>query len=512
MAQLNGGQSTAAQNPVASANSQANNSDTTENPEPGAPGEAATPSHHKPGAPRAVGHWTQAQTPATAPKQPLKTTSAAVQKPAASVQDQSPLPTLAPVKAAPAQTVDPKDSDEGDQKKETSAKDKDGDLAQPAVTTAASAASVAAIPLSAILSAMVSQALPQPKELPKLKPAPGNSANAPATEAISDSDRKTAAESAAQPDKSDAKGFTEQPPVAAVGQKPQPAKKILPGMEQLSPTPKAAETKLVSTETPKSPVITAQALADSSDGTGGALNSQRMTFTGEKNEIAGSAEQKVPGTPPKGDLSAKAATYAEAARDSVVSSAKTGAPDASVSLDFSAKSTPVSLDAAKAASAVQPVDHAATQAERLGQLVSQQVTVIRQSGSDHLAVSVKLDPHTEVNLQLTNHQGQIQASVRWERGGVEGVESHWKDLQQSLAKQNVQLLPMDNKTSTRQSPNQSGGNNDTSSNFRDSSPNSQRQGRESRPRFEPAATVPLIPSTGKATARTASPQGWESWA
>ena len=84
-------------------------------------------------------------------------------------------------------------------------------------------------------------------------------------------------------------------------------------------------------------------------------------------------------------------------------------------------------------------------------LVTQEVAMIKQSGANSLAVSLKIDPQTELFLQLTNHDGQIQASLRCERGSMAGLDTHWGQLQESLSRQNVQLLPLEEKFSSRAS-------------------------------------------------------------
>ncbi|HTA29544.1 MAG TPA: hypothetical protein VK731_03635, partial [Candidatus Cybelea sp.] len=45
-------------------------------------------------------------------------------------------------------------------------------------------------------------------------------------------------------------------------------------------------------------------------------------------------------------------------------------------------------------------------------------------------------------LQLTTHNGAVQALVRLDRGSFAPEDGHWAQLQQSLARQNVELLPM----------------------------------------------------------------------
>jgi hypothetical protein len=248
------------------------------------------------------------------------------------------------------------------------------------------------------------------------------------------------------------------------------------------------------------------------DGTGGALNGQRMKFGTEKNEIAGPTAQKVPTASLKDDLPTKSANDLMIGSDSDHSGHKQDSINSALVMDWPAKASEGNVDAGKGTGAAQSVDHSAAQAERVGQLVNQQVVMIRQSGANHLAVSLKLDPHTELSLQLTNHNGQVEASVRLERGAVAGLENHWKDLQESLARQNVQLLPLENRASPRTPASHSASDTVSASLFNESSQNPQGHSREARRDLPPATTVKTVPVTNKATTRTASRQGWESWA
>ncbi len=248
------------------------------------------------------------------------------------------------------------------------------------------------------------------------------------------------------------------------------------------------------------------------DGTGGALSSQRMKFGTEKNEIAGPTAQKVPTAPFKDDLSTKSANDLMVGSDSDHSGHKPDSIDSALVMNWPAKASEWNVDMGKGTGAAQSVDHSAIQAERVGHLVNQQVVMIRQSGANNLAVSLKLDPHTELSLQLTNHNGQIEASVRWERGAVAGLENHWKDLQESLARQNVQLLPLENRASPRTPASDSASDTASASLFNQSSQNPQRHSRDAQRDLPTATTVKTFPVTNKATPGTASRQGWESWA
>jgi hypothetical protein len=205
-------------------------------------------------------------------------------------------------------------------------------------------------------------------------------------------------------------------------------------------------------EPEKKPLLPAQTLPAKeaekalppTSGTSVAITSSRMSFSSESNEIAGRVEQKLP----PGVVSA-------------VSSADTGGstPDggAKSSLNFSWHEAPtealtiVELTS-KAATVTAPVAEATVDApvrgastaplEQLEKMISREVVNVRQAGADTLGVTLKLDANTQLFLQLTNHNGQVQASMRLDRGSFSPEETQWAQLQQSLARQNVELLPM----------------------------------------------------------------------
>lgn len=241
------------------------------------------------------------------------------------------------------------------------------------------------------------------------------------------------------------------------------------------------------------------------DGTRGALTNPRMSNSGKKNEIAGDSAQKVPTDSPKDAVAARAGNGLPAA-------ISTGGATPGISLDVTDKASPLTLETGKTAGpAATSLDHAALQAEQIGKMVNQQVVMVRQSGASNLAVSLKLDPQTELNLQLTSHGGQIEASLRFERGSVAGLENHWKDLQDSLARQNVQLLPLEVKPAARPSPDNTRQDSSASSFFKQSSQNSQRQSHETRQEPPPPAAHTVSVSR-PAAAGAASRKGWESYA
>lgn len=245
------------------------------------------------------------------------------------------------------------------------------------------------------------------------------------------------------------------------------------------------------------------------DGMVSALNSQRMKFAAEKNEIAGRTVQKLPSASSSGVSSASDAVKSTVTADTNLSGHKSDSFDASMLMNLSQKAEAIGTGPNAGLPEAAPVDNSATQAERVANLVSQEVVTIRQSGANSLAVSLKLDPKTELFLQLTNHNGQIQASIRCERGSVAGLDSHWGNLQDSLARQNVQLLPLENKQRTPVFTPVSATNNTPG--FNQSSQNPRRQMPELLQDLPAAANGKPV-SSSKTKTKTNSPRGWESWA
>jgi hypothetical protein len=265
------------------------------------------------------------------------------------------------------------------------------------------------------------------------------------------------------------------------------------------PATKDADAKLPLTPMQLAPAKGEESKDAPASGTSAANTSQRMSFTSQRNEIAGRVEQKLP--PP--DISA-------------VSSTGTGGPSsdggAKSSLAFSWHEAPLEtlpiIDlSGQTGSVVAPVAEAAVEApvsaastapvERLERIISREVLTIRQSGAETLGVSLKLDSNTQLFLQLTNHNGAVQASVRCERGSFAPEDAQWAQLQQSLARQNVALLPM------------TGG---SSMNFQQSSDKNARQQAAAREDWPTAGAAVQPAQPRKQKEQNRSRKNWESWA
>ncbi len=182
-------------------------------------------------------------------------------------------------------------------------------------------------------------------------------------------------------------------------------------------------------------------------GTPAANTSQRMNPSSERDEIAGRVEQKLP----------HQAVTAVSSTDADASSADSGTklPMPFVWREVSSEPLPIvdvtgasfsapSVSASAPAPVVEapaPVSSAAS-VERLEQMISREAVAVRQSGAHNVGVTLSLASNTQLFLQLTTHNGLTQASVRLERGQFSPEAGQWAQLQQSLARQSVELLPM----------------------------------------------------------------------
>jgi hypothetical protein len=183
------------------------------------------------------------------------------------------------------------------------------------------------------------------------------------------------------------------------------------------------------------------------------------------------------------------------------------------SLDFSWSETPpemvsmINLSGKTAGTEISEaapvsVSTSVSPAERLEQMISQEVVTIRQTGAQTLGVSLRVDDNTQIFLQLTTQNGQIQASLRVEKGNFSALDSQWSQLQASLARQNVQLMPA---SSTSQF------------NFQQSSQQQQRHLPQQREEWQ-QANLEVQPVKSRQQKNSNNPNtrrpqtDWESWA
>jgi hypothetical protein len=289
----------------------------------------------------------------------------------------------------------------------------------------------------------------------------------------------------------------------------------LPTLDSLETAAKSLVPPVASTDS--APAVSQAALLQQplppADGIAAALDSQRMKFVAQKNELAGRAVQKLPTMPQNKDSSDNSSDKIDVKSNSSLGKEPGREFSALVPVfDLFPKSNGTGAGHIGLTDNPPAIDNPAAQVERVTRLVTQEVAMIKQSGANSLAVSLKIDPQTELFLQLTNHDGQIQASLRCERGTMAGLDSHWGQLQESLSRQNVQLLPLEEKFSSRASVVTSSPDNAPSRQFDQSAQNKSRQNRDLPGEFPlPEEAGPTVRSRNNKNV-SSSPRGWETWA
>jgi len=244
-------------------------------------------------------------------------------------------------------------------------------------------------------------------------------------------------------------------------------------------------------------------------GTTVAINGQQVKSGAKKNEIAGSAAQKLPQGRESGPASNASASVeiAPVAKGHSDFSSFKDSPTQWTFVDTNAIGTNAPTITTNAAGAAATTNSRLDQVERL---ITREVVMVRQSGAEALAVSLKVDSKTSLFLQLTNHGGQIEASVRCESGDAGALNAHWGQLQESLSRQNIQLQPLEGGLSSSSTP------------F-DHSPNTAGNSQENaKPEQSHSGPPPEKPSDDAMNAavgltkskhhRPKSWHGWEKWA
>lgn len=159
--------------------------------------------------------------------------------------------------------------------------------------------------------------------------------------------------------------------------------------------------------------------------------------------------------------------------------------------------------------------------ERISKLVLGEVALIKQHSSESMAVVLRPDAETELFVHLTQRNGQVEATVRCERGDLQHLGAMWGQLQESLAQQKVRLAPLQESPSNPSNFNQPAGS-ETNGSGHGSPRHSQREG--SQPDKQSMDEWPMPASSGTDPAHvrgrggsrhrrlTTSRPGWETWA
>lgn len=154
--------------------------------------------------------------------------------------------------------------------------------------------------------------------------------------------------------------------------------------------------------------------------------------------------------------------------------------------------------------------------ERLSRLVAEEAALVRRHRSESLSVVLRPDAGTELYVHLSRKDGQVEAVVRCERGDFVLLNGLWGQLQESLARHQVRLAPL-------QESNFYDGYKpaDTAANLTGGEPNLSRRPAPDvarndslDPRPAPAPPTQASESTTRRSGprQSTSRPGWESWA
>lgn len=164
--------------------------------------------------------------------------------------------------------------------------------------------------------------------------------------------------------------------------------------------------------------------------------------------------------------------------------------------------------------------NAAASVERISSLVLREAALVKKYSSDSMAVVLRPDAETELFVHLTQRNGQVEATVRCERGDAQHLSALWPQLQESLALQKVRLAPLEDPAGARGNTNfqpppgslmSGGGERGT----REDARPSQQQSMDEWPATPaPAAAAPHVRGGRGTRGRriSTSRPGWETWA
>ncbi|HET7625348.1 MAG TPA: hypothetical protein VFM25_08785 [Verrucomicrobiae bacterium] len=248
--------------------------------------------------------------------------------------------------------------------------------------------------------------------------------------------------------------------------------------------------------------------ASIADGKAAAKQESPMKLADEQNEIAGSTVQNLPRLDARGEISFRPEGKSEMPGVSAAErKEKTISENPIVALTEKV-GTSVSGKEISAARVLSD-GSAANAVERLSKLVGGEAVAFRRSGAEAVTISLKLDSRTEISLGLASHHGQVQALIHCERGDLAGAENHWGQLRESLARHNVELLPLQKSDFSKSAWNFSSG-----AGSRNFQPSGQQHGRDPQARFLSEELPPAPRESGafQKTKKTQSARGWESWA
>ncbi len=178
---------------------------------------------------------------------------------------------------------------------------------------------------------------------------------------------------------------------------------------------------------------------DQTVGTGTASQARQMQSEEQQNQFADRQKQNLPEKPEIIHASASAAIAATGDRTAEVRQNDLfGISNA----DLSLRETGSAKNGTAMAHDIHP------SVGRLVSDISHESMILRQFKPDKLDVVIRPDADTQISLQLRLSGNDVQGIARCERGDFNLLNSHWKELQQTMDQQGVRLAPLRESGST----------------------------------------------------------------
>lgn len=180
---------------------------------------------------------------------------------------------------------------------------------------------------------------------------------------------------------------------------------------------------------------------ENAGGIGGAKSSETMKNVIKKEELAGAAQQILPGSSAT-PVSALTNLPGEARR--LVVSLNSGAE----ALQAAGKTSPAPVRADVASAGESLEVRATSPLARVSELISREVRMFKRGGDDLVEVVLTPDAKTQISLRLQWREGQVEVQARCDFGNYSSLNSEWSQLQTSLANHGVRLSHLSERTTT----------------------------------------------------------------
>lgn len=180
---------------------------------------------------------------------------------------------------------------------------------------------------------------------------------------------------------------------------------------------------------------------EKANGTSGAKSSETMKTAIKKEEVAGVAQQILPGAAPVAVSTLP--TLPGEARSGAL-----GAVSSTEAINQIGKLTPAPAHTEVAGTEKQLDVRATSPLLRVSELISREVRMFKRGGDDLVEVVLTPDAKTQISLRLQWREGQVEVQARCDLGDYQSLNTQWPQLQASLANHGVRLSHLSERVPT----------------------------------------------------------------